>query len=170
MSLSTKIAKVLSDNEGLSDALNVDHYIIRDIAGRFFQYGSLSEKQIALVLKIARERAERAAEPQIEITEGHRTMTGKVLSAKLNRWETPKMLLKLDTGEKVWGTVPTALLYQVGGATIPRRYDRYDQLPLLKGRTVTVTAKVEKSRNDPCFGIFKRPKQDAKLHAQTEVA
>lgn len=51
----TRQAKFLAEHPGLETALATDHYIVRDIAARFQQWGSLSEKQVALVLKLAGE-------------------------------------------------------------------------------------------------------------------
>jgi len=49
--------KLLADNPGLEAALLTDHRIVNDIRARFLQWGKLSERQIALVLKIAQDAA-----------------------------------------------------------------------------------------------------------------
>ena len=50
------------------------------------------------------------------------------------------MLLKEESGNKLWGSVPSALIDQVEA-----------------GVKVSLTATVEKSRDDDHFGFFKRP-------------
>jgi hypothetical protein len=51
--------RFLAEHPGLDKALETDHRIVRDIAERFIQYRSLSEKQIALVFKLAGEERDR---------------------------------------------------------------------------------------------------------------
>lgn len=45
----------LDEHPGLEDALKTEHRIVKDIASRFQTYRTLTDKQIALVLKIANE-------------------------------------------------------------------------------------------------------------------
>lgn len=54
----------LANYPGLEDALKCSHPIVQDIAFRFNRWGSLSEKQIALVLKLAAD-ANKPAEPVV---------------------------------------------------------------------------------------------------------
>lgn len=66
-----------------------------------------------------------------------------------------KMLLELESGHRVWGTIPSALFdllnadREDGDAWIP-----YDGL---RGRTVSLTATVSASDRDPSFGFYSRP-------------
>ncbi len=117
-----------------------------DIAAKLWRFGSLSEAQIAAVAKgVERERkiaAEKAAAGPL--AEGEYEITGEILTTK---WQESrdyggslKMLVKLDSGNKVWGTVPKAL----GDPE--------------KGTRVTFTATVERSADDEHFGFYKRPK------------
>lgn len=51
--------RFLAQHPGLDAALETDHRIVRDIGERFIQYKSLSDKQIALVFKLAGETRDR---------------------------------------------------------------------------------------------------------------
>lgn len=90
------------------------------------------------------EAAAHAAIPAIE--EGRYVVAGELLTTKLvdNPFSpyggaTLKMLVKLDTGAKIWGSFPSGL----SGAE--------------RGDRVTFTAAIEPSRDDHAFGFFKRP-------------
>lgn len=134
-----------------ADALEVDHHIIRDIKSKLFKYGSLSDAQVDLVLKIAREQQEKAEEladaPAIE--EGRREITGTIVSCKEK--QTPwgdqlKMLVEDDDGNRYYGSAPKALQKHI--STDPSD---------LKGKDVSFTGSVEPSNDDEHFGFFKRP-------------
>lgn len=141
---------------GLEAALSTDHNIVRDIAARFDCTGQLSEKQIALVFKLAREAEERKANPTSEpawqdVTEGRREMTGTILTVKLQDGyygSTFKMLVHVDGDQKVWGTLPTSLE--------PINCDG-SYRDALRGKRIRFTATVERSKDDRKFGFFKRP-------------
>lgn len=148
------VARVLADNPGLEQALAVDHYIISDIDWRFRQTGSISEKQIALVFKIAQqeaERVQRAAEREaqaqalrdagVRVPTGRGTVVGTVISVKGVESAygfVTKMLVQSDEGWKVWGTMPRSLDAEVGNR-------------------VTFKASITQSDDDPVFGFFSRP-------------
>ena len=151
-----KKAATLADNPGLEEALKTDHYIITDIGAKLEKWGDLSERQIALIFKIAKEEAERAAiaateatEIKTPVVEGTDKITGTVLSTKYQDGyygTTYKMLVKVETPAgvyKLWGTVPRAL----------------DENPGPKGRKVEFIADVETSKDDEFFGFYKRPRQ-----------
>jgi hypothetical protein len=125
---------------------------VRDIVGKLVQYGSVSDKQIGYLRKLiakiddrAAEAARRAAENAnaADCPSGKVTVKGTVLSTKIQDGfygNTLKMLVKDDSGFKVWGTVPASISVN--------RDDR-----------VTFTATVEPSKDDPKFGFYKRPTQ-----------
>lgn len=152
---------VLDATPGLEDALKTDHYICRDIDARFKRYGKISEKQVNLVFKIARDVAQREAdkanEPApvaipVELAEGRQRFAGVVLATK---WVDNgfggcvKMLVRDDRGFKVWGSAP----------------DTADQF---KGAKVAFDARLTISDDDPCFGFFKRPtKWEVELAEET---
>jgi len=150
-------ATVDADPE-LADAANVEHYIITDIMNKGRRYGSISEKQRALVIKIATEAREaeaaKADEPpaaEVPDTDERITVRGKVLNTK---WvysqfgSTEKMLVEVTTDAgvyRLWGTIPSAIA----------EADRGDM--------VEFTATITRSHDDGSFGFFKRPTKPAIL-------
>lgn len=118
-------------------------------------YGALTEAQTnwpttAMVSRL--ERIERRAAKAAEmaevpaLTEGRYEVTGKVISLKVVDGYMPgqdvlKMLVEMEDGNRVFGTVPSSL------------YDGHK----LPGRRVTFTAKVERSSEDEHFGFYSRP-------------
>ena len=150
--------EVLAANAGLEAALAADHDIVRDISSRFQQTGRLSDKQIALVFKIAkqtREAKDREAaraisdllvrESGITITPGKQVIFGTVVSLNLKDGgfgPTWKMIVEHPSGLKFWGTVPINLIGTLN-----------------KGDQIEFTATVSVSETDeaPIFGFFKRP-------------
>jgi hypothetical protein len=163
-----KIAKKIRDENkksfcdshpGLEDALKVDHYIINDISHKLSKYGSLTDKQVALVMKIAAEQnAPKICDHcgndheldfcpnRTKIKEGKRDIIGTVLTTKVQDGyygDQIKMLVLVEsTGEKLWGTVPAALLLEHGG---PR------------GKKISFRATIKKSDRDDYFGFAGRP-------------
>ncbi len=81
------------------------------------------------------------AEP---LPEGRYEITGEILSTKwyysADYGDTLKMLVKLENGHRVYGTVPAAL-------------DHAE----LEGQTVTFTGTVKRSDSDESYGYFSRP-------------
>lgn len=180
----------LDENPGLAEAFEVDHYIIADIGRRFrSSTPELSEKQIALVLKIAAEQVVRAAEraeqdalAQPVVTGNGVVIEGKVLSTKYVDSEyggALKMLVLDDRHFKVWGSVPSAI------SSVPLPEDDEDRRVnaeraakgwdpihtnfrgLAHGDRVRFTANVEASDDDETFGFFKRPRLAELLEAVT---
>ena len=146
-----------------------------DVAGAFgfrmqeqiWEWGSLTEKQEAAMIKIfdrACERVENRAETERKWAEEHaaaapcpsgRTeITGTIISTDLrenafgSQW---KMLVRDDSGFKVWGSVPSKLFELCAEDDVWPRGDD------LKGKRITFTAAVEVSDRDEKFGFFKRP-------------
>jgi hypothetical protein len=144
----------LAEHEGLAEALKADHYIVADIDRKLDRYGSISDKQIALVQKIVREEKERAerkavedARPKARAAEGRREITGTILSVKWQ--ESPyrygsslKQLVEVTEQDgsvwRAWGTVPAAI----------------DEVQ--KGAVVAFTATF-KPADDPDFAFYSRP-------------
>jgi hypothetical protein len=148
-------AQFLVDRPELVEAFKTEHHIIQDIHGKLRKYGSISEKQADLVLKIAREAAERIAEPKPqpipeELLEGRHEFKGVVLGFKEQEspfggsfYHGPNMITKMvfrdDRGFTLYGTAVST-------------DDGYD-----KGDRVAFFARVERSDRDKCFGFFSRP-------------
>lgn len=151
-------AEFLADYPGLEEALKADHYIVADIASRFRQYCSLSEKQVELVLKIAdRINNPPPAEDHVPAPEGKQTFTGTVVSAKWQESDFSryggcvKITVKVATTNGTWlawGTAPAAILDA----------EREDPDNELKGSTVEITATLTRSDRDQHFCFFKRPR------------
>lgn len=111
------------------------------------KYGSLSAKQIDAVQRgidrAKKREAEAEALKSVEpLAEGRYAIEGEVLTTKWQESDygtTLKMLVKMDDGNKVWGTVPRAIECDP------------------KGERVNFTATVERSKDDEHFGFYKRP-------------
>jgi len=146
--------------------------------------GSLSDAQVAAAGKFLAKRKEWAAKreadeaehaPTTPLVEGRRTITGTIVSTKVQHSDYHpsqlKMLVREDDGNKVWGTVPRA----VEDLTVPTDhyengewYKRPPVVESLRGQRVTFTATVKRSEDDPHFGFFSRP-NDAKLDVKVEA-
>ena len=125
-----------------------DHKIVRDIAKKLLQWGSISQKQMDFVFKLRIEEAEKAALPEvalIALPEGRVEIQGKIISIKevagfaYNSFDL-KMLVQVETPEgnfRAYGTLPGAIVHAE------------------KGETVKFTATFE--TKEPGFGFFKRP-------------
>jgi len=135
------------------------HSFLQDMKNDLAKWGKLTDRQAAAVEKWrAREiefqakKAERerkqAERGEIEpLAEGRYALAGEVLSVKFQDGyygEQVKMLVELGDGNRVWGTVPRAIL------------PAFD-IDALKGRTVKLTATVKRSDKDEHFGYFSRP-------------
>ena len=96
------------------------------------------------------------------LTGGRQVIEGVVKSAKwvdttagYREISTLKMTVEMDGGQRVYGTVPAAILDALTGGVIPGGDAPRDEQ--LKGRRVELTATVEVSDNDPVFGFYSRP-------------
>jgi hypothetical protein len=151
----------LDANPGLEADLAVEHRIITDIAAKFTTYRSLSEKQVALVRKLAEEV--RNPRPVVEekrigaILGKGVEFEGVIVSAKAHEGDygtTWKMVVKVEPygpGEGswlAWGTIPEALRT----AAQPNG----DLRAAIVGRRVRVKATLEAGR-DAHFAFMKRP-------------
>ena len=146
--------------------------ILRDMAHRLHQYGSLSEKQIdfALKLKAQLEAPAPVAERHVPTPEGRQVVTGRVVSVKDQESDyglTWKMTVKVETPEGswlVWSTVPAAIQEVFHGTA----HNANDGLAAwLKGRTVTFTATLTRG-SDEHFAFAKRPSKATIAPAPSE--
>lgn len=137
-------AEFLAARTGLAEALQGDHRILRDLAERLEKWGTLSEGQVGLALKIAAELASPAPKGEVPSTGERVTVRGRVVSTKVvdsNYGSTTKMLVEVETpagAYRVFGKVPAGL-------------------PVDRGAEVEFSAKLERSERDPSFGFFSRP-------------
>ena len=148
-----RAAAFAAGHPGLTEALARPHRILSDLAAKLAQWGSLSDKQVALALKIARE-LDAPTTPKVDAVEGRQVIQGRVASVKEQEGAyglTLKMLVVVATpaGEwRTWGTVPSSLLGK-----------------RLRGAIVKFTATVEASRDDKAFSFFRRPTNAELLEA-----
>lgn len=149
-------ARFLAEHEGLEAALAVEHPTITDIASRFRTYCELSDKQVALVMKIANEKnAPKPVETHVPAPIGRHTFRGVVVSAKTHESAYGveyKMTVKVtaDGGTWLaWSTIPSSMLET-------SRYSDGGELTRLRGAEVEVTATLSAGK-DPHFAFAKRP-------------
>jgi hypothetical protein len=123
---------------------------IVDIVGKLVKYGSQSDRAInyigVLLSKIGKRaeiEAQRATEAAkaADCPEGRVWVNGEVLSTKIQEADfgpTLKMLVRDNTGYKVWGTVPSSISVE-------------------RGDNVKFSANVKPADDDKKFGYFSRP-------------
>lgn len=139
-------AEFLAKHEGLQEALETDHHIVQDIKGRFKEHCSLSDAQVTLVFKIARERAGRSEEKTVPAPRGDGRITFRGTVVSVRDQETAygfqtKCTIKVTTDAGVWlawGTLPS-------GCSGARR-----------GDVVEITARLRPGR-DAYFALMNRP-------------
>jgi hypothetical protein len=163
-------AAILEAHPELVAAMESDNSFIQDVMRRFKTKAELSEKQIAAVKTALVRDAERAEREAVWATEaelaadaptGKVTVTGEIVSTK---WQetmygsTQKMIVKTEAGWKLWVTVPSSI-EPTQSFTDFAEGKAEDKL---EGKTVTLTATVTPSNDDPKFAFGKRPTQ-AKL-------
>jgi len=135
------------------------HEFLADMVRAVKTYGALTPKQTAAVAKwqanskraeeIANEEKAKA-ENLPALTEGRRLLSGEVVSTKWhegNYGTTPKMVIRLDCGNKVWGTIPAEIENTTEG-----------DIDELVGKRVYIVATVKVSDKDSHFGFYSRPK------------
>lgn len=155
-------AAFLDAHDGLREALETDHEIVRDIKDRFEngRYTSLTERQIALVFKLHHE-ANRPARPEEKhvpapIESGRQTVEGEIVSVKFrdSRYGGSfKLTVKVHTPEGswlAWGTCPAVFIDAAPDGHVNK----------LRGAVVQFDAKLKQGR-DAHFALFSRPTKAA---------
>lgn len=134
------------------DTGTTGNFFLNDMVRAFKNYGNLSERQAAAMLKTLadlesrkqREEAERVSpKPKMPVPTGVVDIVGTVMSVKEqhSQWGTTwKCLVVDDRGFKVWGTIPSSAAWD-------------------KGDRVAFTANVEPSNDDESFGFYSRPRK-----------
>lgn len=100
----------LDAHPGLEAALACQHRIVQDIAERFAKWGSISDKQVALVLKLAAEanapKPEVAPEIVADAPTGRVTFRGTVVCQKVYDSDfgpgCTKILVRVEAPNGVW--------------------------------------------------------------------
>jgi hypothetical protein len=179
----------IDSNSGLRSVLESGkHEILDDMLGKVHKYGSLSEKQVAFAFRLFAQCIEREEEKArllakldgatLDCTQ-RITVTGTVKTTKFQDSDyggSMKMLVELDNGFKVWGTIPTSNVdatdyYNNAESRIERFNHRSEQdvnddkkiMERYKAEMVNVndtiqfTARFQMSKDDATFAFFKRP-------------
>lgn len=130
--------------------------VIADILSKLRQYGSISEKQIALIVRLEAEIEEKISNyippvPNGPAPRGKQTIEGEFVSSKAVEGymgnTAYKMIVKLDNGSRVYGTIPMSLS------------------DVNKGDRVQFTATFEAPRDGAeDFAFFKRPTKAEIIH------
>ena len=157
MEREAKIAAFVSANPSIASLLEFEGYneFFSSLRYQLKRNGELSERQVAAYERSVQRDAERAAQraadeaehPSAPAPSGKVTVTGEVLSTKVQEsvyGDTLKMLVRDDRGFKVWVTVPSAITVE-------------------RGVRVTFSATLEVSDRDECFAFGKRPTKAAVL-------
>ena len=159
--------KFLTEHPGLREALDCDHHISADLLRQLLRKGTLSEKQVALALRLPeqqkqREAAQAARDEKLATAtkweEGRQEITGKVISRREEEaygggscW---KMLVELEDGRRCWGTIPANLTTtQETDADGFVHYFAFD----VTGSKISFNGTIQLSKKDPYFAFFKRP-------------
>lgn len=129
--------------------------LARDIRAKIRRYGSPSEAQKALLIKIWSEDLARRATATGSAPRGKHTVTGTIISIKMARNKTfdtwqAKTLIDLGNGVRVYGNAPSSVYELQAFGAVPA-------LLVTKGQRIQFTATFEPSRNDKLFGFWKRP-------------
>lgn len=123
---------------------------VNDIYGKAWEYDLTPAQAEGAVLALQQDQeaaaveAERMSSIPPIIERESVEIEGQVIAARWqdNQWGGGmKMLVELDTGQRLWGTVPSSL-------------DDVEQ-----GDRVAFTANVKPSGDDPTFGFFSRPRK-----------
>lgn len=169
------VAKYLDDQLELDRQGKRHNSFAADVARKLRKYGELSEKQTAAIekclvreIEFAKKREEQAAKLATApaLTEGRVEIQGRIVSTKYQESHygvTLKMLVELEDGNRVWGTMPAAL----EDAAWKIAQDQGKNEPNFREILVKFTATVERSKDDEHFGFYKRP---SKLTWGTEVS
>jgi hypothetical protein len=132
--------------------------IVRDISNKLTEYSSLSDKQVALCLKLYGQATTQTQQRQQDAAllddapAGKLEVIGTILSTKVvsGEWgETFKMLLLCESPKnfKLWVTVPSAINTDAA----------------VRGAKVKLTCTVEPSRDDAKFAYGSRPSKASLL-------
>jgi hypothetical protein len=140
---------------------------IEDISSKLFRFGSVSDKQIAFVSKLATEGAAKQADAKRvaeviaamkPLPAGRQLLEGTVKGIKVYDGAygvQHKVILSLDSGHTVFGTCPISLTEALG--EILGRRGGIAQYDDLRGCRISFTASVDPSKGDNDFATFKRP-------------
>jgi hypothetical protein len=141
-----------------------EEFTVRDIVGKLVQYGSISENAMRFLKNLVN-RIEHRAEIQAardrqrlqdamtaaDCPSGRVDIEGVILSTRVvasDFGDVTKVLVKADSGFKVWGTLPR--MYKMEGT-------RATEIFPGKGDRVSFRATVTPKADDSKFGFYSRP-------------
>lgn len=173
-----EIEDFLDNYPGLKEALEVDHHISRDLASKLQTYASLTERQIALALKLKREadapKEERKEEHLVPAPVAHDRVVveGVIVSKKVQPTDygmQTKITVKCEGVDRdgkngfwlAWGTCPRSLL-DIG------LFPMTDEPALRKGDRVKFQAALKPGR-DSHFAFFSRPTKAERLETAPPI-
>lgn len=140
---------------------------LRDMAGKVFNASEngLTENMLVALRKVVVREAEKVAAKAAlpALVEGRRSVAGKVVSTKSFESDygtAYKMLVELEDGTRIFGSIPSNLWNEVEflGAYRKSVWNETDGvMTKLVGMELTFTATIEASKDDKNFGFFKRP-------------
>lgn len=164
-----KARAALDADPDLAAAFSLNNETVADIHNRFNRTGGkITEAQRALCLKIAKRAADRKAKQAeydrqeadrkaglTELEAGRQVVEGKILTVKDTQnyrgdWQA-KILIQLDNGNRVFGSLPRALEFEPG----PHGGEVAIDVQTLRGKRIKLTCTVEPKETG--FGFYKRP-------------
>ena len=128
------------------EMLNKDNKIVKDIMNRYYKWNNISEKQVALIVKIYNQKDEDFIAKAIAPPTGNIEFTGKILSVKEKFTDygmAHKVLIKVKKDDSYW----------IAYGTLPKKYVGQD----VKGKTVNVKTKLYNDYQG-VIGTMSRPK------------
>lgn len=150
-------------DKALLSALKLDHEITKSIRSNMIRWAGksdrplLTEKQVALVLRLAEQASAPAAEKEVNvaapISNDRQTINGTIVSVKGSETMygyVTRMTVKVTTADGVWlcnGTLPSLSNFERGN-------DFYGEL---KGCEIQFDALMAQAGSDDHFAFFKRP-------------
>ncbi len=151
-------AEFVSAHPDLVEAFKVDHEIIKDIEARLNEWGEISEKQAALVLRLAAQATERHVAAPL----GKVRVKGRIVSCKSyeNAYGSQiKGVVKVETPEGSWlafGSLAQSLLTAIYNISVLPENGKRSVLEGAVGLEVEFNATLEPGK-DAHFAFFKRP-------------
>lgn len=143
--------------------------IARDMLEKMRRFGSISDKQIALLEKIRYQDEQRRATATAKVTTGRQVIKGTVMKVTVSADDfTPnkmiaKVIVDCGNGTRLMGNLPEYMtVVPLIRSRVPE-YLRKDGCEasthevIKKGDVIELTASVNPSKNDELFGFWKRP-------------
>lgn len=147
--------------------------ISRDICEKLRRFGSISDKQIALLEKIRQQDIDRRAKATGKATDGRQTIKGKVMKVTVeesefggSRWHKPptyaKVIVDLGNGVRLMGKLPEHMDLDERTVVRAESFNKVGHQVethtiIRKDDVIELSATVAQSQKDDLFGFWKRP-------------